>query len=205
MSHGVHINEVPLYYYAGFAKGDPHLVTLDGLWYTFNGHGEYILIEKNNGEFTMQGRMISARDANQTTVNATVLSALVAKDADSDTVQLEVDGSGTLIAIVSGERVLFGSAAELEFKNVTVRHLGDNSIDVLFSSGIYFVARTQNGFISFLEVILPESFMGQVQGLLGNYNGDDTDDLLPRFGDTPLPPDSDIEDIHNNFGITCVC
>ena len=86
---------------------------------------------------------------------------------------------------------------------MTVKHLGDNSIEVLFDSGVYIVAKFENGFISFFQVILPDIYTGLVQGLLGNYNGDTEDDLLPRFGDTPLPVDSDAEDIHNNFGITC--
>ena len=30
-------------------RGDPHLTTLDGLSYTFNGHGEFTLIRSTDG------------------------------------------------------------------------------------------------------------------------------------------------------------
>ena len=185
-----------------FARGDPHLVTLDGLRYTFNGRGEYTLIETTGDMFTLQGRMTLANGINDSAVAATVFSALVAKENGSDTVQFEVDENSTLIAIVSSELVVF-DLKEQDFEKVTVQQLGDNSIEALFASGAYIVVRAENGFISALQVILPEIFSGQVQGLLGTYNGDTSDDLLPQFGDRSLPPDSSMEDIHNKFGLTC--
>ena len=187
---------------AAFARGDPHLVTLDGLRYTFNGRGEFTLIETQGDMFTLQGRMTLAKGVNNSAVAATVFSAIAAKDNDSDIVQFEVDENNTLIAIVSGELVVF-DLAEQEFEKVTVQHLGENSIEALFASGAYIVAGAENGFIATLQVILPEAYSGQVQGLLGTYNGDVSDDLLPQFGDRPLPPDSSMEDIHNKFGVTC--
>ena len=187
-----------------FTRGDPHLVTLDGLRYTFNGRGEYTLIQTTDNLFTLQGRMTVASGVNETTVAATVFSAVVGKDNNSDIVQLEVDVNSTLTAIVSGELVVF-DIAEQEFEKVTIKNLGNNSIEVLFESGVYFVARVENGFISYLQVILPEFYKGLVQGLLGNYNEDIADDLLPQFGDTPLPPDADAKRIHNKFGVTCEC
>ena len=40
--------------------GDPHMTTLDGLSYTFNGYGEYVLLRYSKGDGTtveVQGRM----------------------------------------------------------------------------------------------------------------------------------------------------
>ena len=178
------------------------MVTLDGLRYTFNGRGEYTLIETTDNVFTLQGRMIQASDNNETAVAATVFSAIVGKDNNSDTVQFEVDGNGTLAAIVAGELVIF-DITEQEFEKVTVTHLGNNSIEALFDSGVYLLARGENGFISSLLVVLPELFTDEVQGLLGTYNGDASDDLLPKFGHSPLSPEANGEDIHNKFGATC--
>ena len=31
------------------AAGDPHIVTLDGLNYTFNGEGDFVLLQDTNG------------------------------------------------------------------------------------------------------------------------------------------------------------
>ena len=177
-------------------------MTLDGLRYTFNGRGEYTLIETADDQFTLQGRMVLASGVNETTVAATVFSAIAAKENNSDIVQFEVDKSNTLIAIVSGELVVF-DILEQDFDKVTVQHLGSNSIEALFASGAYVMVKAENGFISSLRIVLPESFSGQVQGLLGTFNGDTSDDLLPQFGTVPLPPDASIEDIHNKFGVTC--
>ena len=32
-----------------------------------------------------------------------------------------------------------------------------------------------------------------------------SDDLLPKFGDRPLSPETNVEDIHTKFGVTCKC
>ena len=188
---------------SAFARGDPHLVTLNGLKYTFNGLGEYTLVETTDSLLTLQGRMTLARNSDGTVANATVLSAIAGTDNNSDTVQLEIDRNGTLTVIVSGEHVAFVNNTEQEFEKVTVKRLANNTLEVRFESGVYFMAKAENGFISSLRVILPETYISEVQGLLGTYNGNISHDLLPRFGNAPLPPDSSPEDIHNNFGVTC--
>ena len=38
--------------------GDPHMITLDGYRYTFNGHGEFTLLESLDKLLTVQVRMI---------------------------------------------------------------------------------------------------------------------------------------------------
>ena len=50
--------------YSGFMYGDPHIRTLDGLEYAFNGYGEYTLLkisDSSSGEvvFELQGIHIS--------------------------------------------------------------------------------------------------------------------------------------------------
>ena len=72
--------------------GDPHIHTLDNFEYTFNGLGEYTLIETNGGNFTLQGRTAKAINENGTETNATVFSAFAAKDTDSDRVYIAMNG-----------------------------------------------------------------------------------------------------------------
>ena len=38
---------------------------------------------------------------------------------------------------------------------------------------------------------------------MGNYNGDMSDDLLPRSESIPISPTSCVQEIHNLFGVTC--
>ena len=68
--------------------GDPHIVTLDGHKYTFNGKGEFTMIQTDDSTFTVQGRMVEANDNGGSEVPATVFSALCAKAMNSDTVQV---------------------------------------------------------------------------------------------------------------------
>ena len=78
---------------AGWSYGDPHFRTLDGLEYTFNGLGEYTLVETTHGNFTLQGRTAKVRDDKGQETDATVFSAFAARDRDSDTVHVEMTTS----------------------------------------------------------------------------------------------------------------
>ena len=78
---------------SGWATGDPHFHTLDGFQYTFNGLGEYTLIETTQGNFTLQGRTVKARYANGTETDATVFSAFAARDVNSDKIQIKMSAT----------------------------------------------------------------------------------------------------------------
>jgi len=62
--------------------GDPHVLTLDGLEYTFNGLGEYTMVDVHNSNvsFTLQGRTGKALNDNGTAINATVFTAFAARE-----------------------------------------------------------------------------------------------------------------------------
>ncbi|KAK2149527.1 hypothetical protein NP493_2972g00009 [Ridgeia piscesae] len=79
--------------FIGWMFGDPHIRTLDGFGYTFNGLGEYTLVETTHDNFTLQGRTAKARDANGTETDATVFSAFAARDVDSDTVHIGMNAT----------------------------------------------------------------------------------------------------------------
>ena len=185
--------------------GDPHLVTLDLHKYTFNGYGEYVLIETMDDSFTLQGRMVEAT-TNSTlniTTTGTVFTALVAKELNSDTVQLQLNSSRGVVVFINGQEVDFTSITEQEFINVTVRILENNRHSVIFSSGIAVEVAEENGIISVLIVSLPRSFTNKTEGLMGNFNGDRSDDLIPREENQSLPINSTLQQIHENFGVTC--
>ena len=73
---------------AGWFFGDPHIRTLDGFQYTFNGLGEYTLIGTTHGNFTLQGRTAKAIDKNGAERDATIFNAFAAKDDDSDNIHV---------------------------------------------------------------------------------------------------------------------
>ncbi|KAK2146250.1 hypothetical protein LSH36_622g00023 [Paralvinella palmiformis] len=73
--------------------GDPHIRTLDGLSYTFNGLGEYILLKTRQDEFTLEGRTIQAFDSYGQAIEATSYTAFAAKETHSDLVQIQVNSA----------------------------------------------------------------------------------------------------------------
>ncbi len=196
--------DVLVFFHAAMGSGDPHLVSLDGTPYTFNGRGEFVLMDTQDAVFALQGRMVDAKDASGSFALATVFSAIVAKQDDSDTVQFEVSRRG-LKARVNGQTVDFEGVTEREFTNVTIRKKGDdNTLAARFSCGAYLETKVENGIIAVLSVGIPRSFRSSTSGLLGNYNGDPSDDLLPRGSTIFLSTSSSMEDIHNLFGVTCM-
>ena len=185
--------------------GDPHIVTLDGLKYTFNGKGEYVLIETDGNIFTLQGRMVQAEGVDGNDVDATVFSALVAMQSDSDIVQFELGALG-IDAFVNGERVVFSDLDEQPFNNVTVMYKGNNSYSATFSTGVYIEVRLENDIISTVLISLPISFHETTSGLMGSFNGDTSDDLAPRTDSgvgQPISVNATLQEIHEMFGVTC--
>ena len=182
--------------------GDPHLVTLDGYKYTFNGKGEFILVETADKEVTIQGRMIEAQTHNLTINSGTVFGAFVVKESDSDTVQLELTQQ-RLVALVNGETVDFEMLLSQRFANVTVSDKGNGTLSAEFTSGTSIQVTEKNGIISDVLVTIPNEYFNRTRGLLGQFNQDSSDDLRPANSSVPLPLNSSLEMIHYQFGLTC--
>ena len=188
--------------YVAIMWGDPHMVTFDGLRYTFNGRGEFELVVTSDSTFSVQGRMNRVPNAGGRPTNGTFFSALAARQIDSDTVQLEAR-STKIRARVNGIIVDFTNLPTQDFVNVVLTDNRNNTITAQFANGAQISATVKLGIISIMLINLPSSLNTSTSGVLGNFNGDKSDDLLPRGGSTPLPTSSSLQDIHNMFGITC--
>ena len=182
--------------------GDPHFVTLDGHQYTFNGKGEFVLIDTDDKSFTLQGRMIEVTTTAGMSATATVLSTLVAKQIDSDTIQFGISRRGIDI-LVNGVLVELNIGSEILVWNAVISRFGESKYGVRFSCGVNIEMKRQMDNLSAVVVSLPESFMNCTMGLLGYFNGNQMDDLLPAAGLDPLPLDSNLLAIHEGFGLFC--
>ena len=112
--------------YTGIGAGDPHIFTLDGLKYTFNGRGEFVLLEHVDDVFVLQGRMVDI--ISLLSISATVFSAIVGKQNDSDAVQFEINQQFNGIdVIVAGELIDMEGLYEISFNNVRVFNFGNDS------------------------------------------------------------------------------
>ncbi len=151
----------------------------------------------------MQGRMIDASNSSGNPVAATVFSAFVLAVDGADMIQFELLDTGNLIALANGVMVNFQTTAVQQFNGVTLRDEGNNTLVAIFGSGVYFEARVENGFIATVLFSLGDNFQNNTSGLMGNFNGDPSDDLLPRNAAVPIPLNSSLQTIHQSFGVTC--
>lgn len=78
--------------------------------------------------------------------------------------------------------------------------LNMNRIESTFSNGISVTVTLLSGLLNVVAV-LPQDFMGLTQGLMGNFNGNNTDDFIYPNG-TMLDNDASDRMIHD-FGLTC--
>ena len=172
--------------------------------YTFNGKGEFVLIQAGENDFSLQGRMVEAIDNQGQPVQATVFSAIAAKERYSSVVQIQLSrDQRTLEMLVDSEQVNFSELSEQQFTNVTVSDRGNNSLSVFFYSGVYVEARASNGFISTLLTSLSERYEEETQGLMGNFNGNSTDDLISRGETLQYSPNVATQREIHSVGVTC--
>lgn len=185
--------------------GDPHIITVDGHKYTFNGKGEFTLIGTEDDIFTLQGRMEQAVDLEGTSAPGTVFTAIVARLTSAETsVQFQVVENG-LQVLLNGVVVTFDDVSEQEFDNVGLLNKGNETIVAVFSIGASIEIKAENGIISVMLIGLPESMRSKTRGLMGTFNGIVDDDLIPKGRVKSIPLQSSLEDLHNQFGITCEC
>ena len=179
---------------------------MDGTQYTFNGHGEFILVQSLDGSLMVQARMtepLSTSDSNETLIGSgTVITAIAAKHNESDTIQFEVVNY-QLIVLVNGDEIDFSEIAEQYFKNLTVLDKGNDTISATIANGITITVTKNVNMLADVSVTLSDSYHGSTVGLLGLYNGKPEDDLLSRNGYTTLPSNANTEEIHYKFGLTC--
>ena len=76
-----------------------------------------------------------------------------------------------------------------------------DTIIATFSNGVGCTFTKSVGILNFV-LALPRSFMGQTRGLLGNNNGNKTDDFMMRGATHSLPDNLTDEEIFS-FGKSC--
>jgi hypothetical protein len=183
--------------------GDPHLITLDGLQYTYNGAGEYVILDALNGEFLLQARTEPAERLDGGSPVGTAFTAFAVRMGNSDVVEIRRSTVRGLTVLVDGARIPLLQETELSFSNVTVSSLGNSTAHVLFEGGLTVQVQNRNNFLLVEIASLPPNYRDNTKGLLGVWNGDPNDDLLRPDG-TGLFPNSTIIEIHESFGELCM-
>ena len=150
----------------GKSQGDPHLRTFDGLNYDFQGAGEFHLVNGDN--INLQVRQQQYGNSQWASVNTAVafeISGHAVSVYDGNTSLIYIDGNA--VSLSSGEALqIGGGSAFYQYGRLTLVNEFDNGV----------VISSPPGFFNVYPFLSPNN-VGAIEGLLGNANGDHSDDI----------------------------
>ena len=123
------------------------MITLDGFQYTYNGAGEYVILNGLDGEFILQARTEPVERSDGGTPVGTAFTALAMRMRNSDTIEIQRSTFRGLTILVNGARLSLPELTEMGFNNVIVSSLGNSTASVLFKGGLTIQAQNRNNFI----------------------------------------------------------
>jgi von Willebrand factor type D domain len=163
--------------------GDPHLTTLDGQRYDHQAVGEFVLTRTKNRQFEIQVREAPYKNVKTASINSAV--AMKVGDArvgiytagfpdDQTKIPLRIDGKPVDL---KGTQNLAGGGA--------VTQIGDRSWTVQWPTGevaTFQIEEAGGSKMINISTGVTENDRGQMEGLLGNFNGNPSDDFMTRDG-----------------------
>ncbi|XP_069119594.1 uncharacterized protein [Argopecten irradians] len=170
----------------GFLFGDPHFTTLDNFSFTFNGKGEYTMLKVDTGNHSLelQARTGQAVSDNGTDVRATVFTGFAGKDFHGNvTFQVQLsDDRKSMEIYLDGRDYTFSFYNETNFttivrQQINAVRLEDTLFLGLINTDISLRIQVSAGMLS-ISPSIPEGLRGSLTGLLGNFNGDPSDDFI---------------------------
>jgi hypothetical protein len=180
----------------GKASSDPHISTFDGRWYDLHAQGEFVLSRSTIDDFAVQVRF-ATKGGNRTFTTASAMATKVGPDRVTVSMLLEsaeptpvLRINGTLIesdsvvldgAVVRAVRTTFGPGYVITFRDGT--RVGANS--------------TAREGLSVWVDPAPER-RGKLTGLLGDADGDKTNDPITRGGNV-LAAQPGYDELYSTF------
>ena len=183
----------------GRSYGDPHINTYDGLHYSFQMVGEFILTKTQTGGLEVQARQKPVASLNNVSLNSAVAMrvcghrvAIYAQDIpDGGATVVWLDGVPTNVSDVTA---LPGGGE--------VQKISDHEYAVIWPSGdqviTHFITIGNERFLNIMPT-LNRDHAGTLIGLLGNFNNNSSDDLMSRDGSV-IPPESSYSLATNALG-----
>ncbi|XP_041471054.1 sushi domain-containing protein 2-like isoform X2 [Lytechinus variegatus] len=194
--------------------GDPHYITMDRTNFTFNGLGEYTLLryamsgtKTGPFDFELQGRQIKTLDSSGREVDVTQLSSVAMQDSGSDTIFVEASASSGMDVYRRGtednaewQSVYFSQQTFTDLQGCAVGvtefqlDVEIHGVVVMFKeTGIGVAVNYHDGMLA-VQPILPSTIDSEhLSGLLGNMDGDPSNDMEARNSNTPLEDPTDEE------------
>ncbi|CAL1540486.1 unnamed protein product, partial [Lymnaea stagnalis] len=171
------------------AFGDPHIITLDGLKYAMNGWGEYILMNVETRNFTLQGRTGRAETKNSSVTNATVFIAFAGKESGKSHFQVELSWDNLTMILFANKMDITSDFYEnpnffFTTDSLSVSRETRNNRTIVSASFLCGVTIRVYVALKSLEIDfeVDKSLQNKTTGLLGNFNGISRDDLMEPNG-----------------------
>ncbi|OWK15053.1 SUSD2 [Cervus elaphus hippelaphus] len=183
------------------AFGDPHFVTFDGTNFTFNGRGEYVLLDAALTDLRVQVRTQTRTGSEGSQDRGTGLTAVAIQEANSDVVEVRLgEGAGVLQVLLNQEVLSFAEQSWMDLKGMFLSVAAGDRVSVMLTSEAGLEISLQGPFLS-VAVLLPEKFLTHTRGLLGTLNNNPADDFTLRSGEV-LPPSASSRELFQ-FGADC--
>lgn len=178
------------------AGGDPHIVSLDRIYYDFQGIGEYVLAEAVTGEpFVVQGRLRSFSGGRCPRVS---VHQVMATRLGGHRVTLKADPRQAVLT-VDGEVVdLIDDYLELGDGATISREPESRRYQLRYSAGEVLTVNNNGSYLN-MALSLPSSRFGEIRGVWGTFDGDITNEVTTRDGRVLEEP-VDWDDFYRDFG-----
>ncbi|XP_010181649.1 PREDICTED: mucin-4-like, partial [Mesitornis unicolor] len=183
------------------AFGDPHITTLDGLTYTFNGLGDFVLLQASNAQTSF---MLQGRTAQTGTAQATNFVAFAAQyiSTTTTTVEWTLGSKGDIQVLLNNETVQFSYSQDMGaevYYSPSVLLVNTSSVTAVFDGAIAISISATSRILS-VVCSLPPWYSNSTKGLLGVWDHDPADDFQMPNG-TSIPVNSSEEEIYS-YGMT---
>nr|XP_009680514.1 PREDICTED: LOW QUALITY PROTEIN: mucin-4 [Struthio camelus australis] len=185
------------------AFGDPHITTLDGLTYTFNGLGDFVLLLASDAQtsFVLQGR--TARTGTALATNFVAFAARYISTITT-TVEWTLGSQGDISVLLKNDykTIQFSYSRDMDaevYYSPGILVVNASSITAIFDGAITVSISATSGILS-VVCSLPDGYLNRTKGLLGVWNHNPADDFQMPNG-TSIPTNSSEEEIFS-YGMT---
>ncbi|XP_077039791.1 LOW QUALITY PROTEIN: mucin-4 [Agelaius phoeniceus] len=183
------------------AFGDPHITTLDGLTYTFNGLGDFVLLLASDAQTSF---VLHGRTAQTGMAQATNFVAFAAQYISNTTTTVEwtLGSQDDIQVLLNNETIQFSYSQDLGdevYYSPGVLLVNSSSVTAVLDGSVAVSVSATSGILSVL-CSLPDWYRNSTSGLLGVWDHDPADDFQMPNG-TSIPVNSSEEEIYS-YGMT---